>query len=143
MECIFCNIAHKKAEAEILYEDDDIISFLDIRPVNYGHTLVIPKKHYDNFLTIPKNELHKVINATQYIAGAVKRSMNAEGFNVVSNNGVSAGQSVYHFHFHIIPRFTSDFDLKPKLKAYSEGAMKEYADGIRSFLSKYKDVYNG
>ena len=69
--------------------------------------------------------------------------MNADGFNVVSNNGDSAGQSVYHFHFHIIPRFNSDFTLKPKLKEYGEGALREYADEIRSFVSKYKDIYNG
>jgi len=143
MECVFCNIAEKKAEAEILFEDDNIIAFLDIQPVNFGHTLVIPKKHHDNFLTISKDELQKVINATQYIAGAVKRSMNADGFHVISNNGDSAGQSVYHFHFHIIPRFNSDFNLKPKLKSYGEGAMREYADEIRSFVSKYKDIYNG
>ncbi len=142
MECIFCNIANSKAEAEILFEDEDITAFLDIRPVNFGHTLVIPKKHYDNFLTIPKDQLHKVVNATQYIAGAVKRSLNAEGFNIISNNGESAGQTVYHFHFHIIPRFNSDFELKPKLKTYSEGAMREYADEIRTVLSKYKDIYN-
>ena len=111
MECIFCNIAAGKSEAEILFEDENIASFLDIQPINYGHTLVVPKKHYDNFLTVPKDELEKLINATQFIAGAVKRSMNADGFNVISNNGDSAGQTVYHFHFHIIPRFKTDFDF--------------------------------
>ena len=53
MECIFCNIVEKKSDAEILFEDDNIVAFLDIQPINYGHALVVPKKHYDNFLTVP------------------------------------------------------------------------------------------
>jgi histidine triad (HIT) family protein len=143
MECIFCNIIGKKSEAEILFEDDYIIAFLDIAPVNYGHTLVIPKKHYDNFLTVPAEELDHLMKAIQFISGAVKRSMNADGFNVISNNGDSAGQSVYHFHLHIIPRFKSDFNLKPNLKSYSAGVMNECADQIRTFVSKYRNLYNG
>ena len=143
MECIFCNIAQKNAEAEILFEDDNIIAFLDILPVNYGHTLVITKKHYDNFLTVPAEELNAVMKATQFIAGAVKRSIKADGFNIISNNGDSAGQTVYHFHFHIIPRFKSDFSLKPKVKTYGSGEMKKYADEIRALIGQYKDIYNG
>ncbi|HLG31989.1 MAG TPA: HIT family protein [Ignavibacteriaceae bacterium] len=143
MECIFCNIIAKKSEAEFVFEDDNVIAFLDIAPVNYGHTLVIPKRHYDNFLTVPVEELDHLMKATQFISGAVKRSMNADGFNVISNNGDSAGQSVYHFHFHIIPRFKSDFNLKPNLKSYSSGIMQEYAEKIRSFVSKYRNLYNG
>ena len=143
MECIFCNIRDRKAEAEIVFEDENILAFLDIQPVNYGHTLVITKKHYDNFLTVPKDELDQLIHAVQFIAGAVKRSMNADGFNVISNNGDPAGQSVYHFHFHIIPRFNNDFTIKPKVKTYGSDSMRDYGNQIRSFISKYKDVFNG
>jgi len=143
MECIFCNIKDRKAKAEIIFEDEYIFTFLDIQPVNYGHTLVIPKKHYDNFLTVPKDELDRLIHVTQFIAGVIKRSLNADGFNIISNNGSSAGQSVFHFHFHIIPRFNNDFSLRPALKNYKSGAMQEYGEQIRSFISKYKDIYNG
>ena len=143
MECIFCNIVEKKSESEILFEDDNIVAFLDIQPINYGHTLVVPKKHYDNFLTVPSNELADIVKATQFIAGAVKRSVKADGFNVIANNGDSAGQTVYHFHFHIIPRFNEDFTFKPRVKNYGTGALKEYSDQIRSVISKYKDIYNG
>jgi len=143
MECIFCNIKDRKAEAEIIFEDEYVLAFLDIQPVNYGHTLVIPKLHYDNFLTVPKDELDKLIHATKFIAGVVKRSLNADGFNVISNNGNPAGQSVYHFHFHIIPRFNKDFTLKPTTKIYGSGTMQEYGSQIRSLISKYKDIYNG
>jgi len=142
MECIFCNIINHNAEAEIVFEDDNIVAFLDIQPINFGHTLIVPKKHYDNFLTIPSSELTNITIATQYIAGAVKRSVNADGFNVITNNGGSAGQTVYHFHFHIIPRFDEDFNFKPRLKNYSAGSMREYADKIRSAVFKYKDIYN-
>lgn len=143
MECIFCNIKDRKAEAEIIFEDEHILAFLDVQPVNFGHTLVITKTHYDNFLIVPKDELNKIVYATQFIAGTVKRSMNADGFNIISNNGNSAGQSVYHFHFHIIPRFNNDFTLKPSVKNYGSGAMKECAERVRSLISKYKDIYNG
>ena len=143
MDCIFCNIIDKKAEAEIIFEDENIIAFLDIRPINYGHALVVSKKHYDNFLTVPANELAEIMKVTQFIAGAVKRSVNADGFNVISNNGDPAGQTVYHFHFHIIPRFAEDFTFKPRTKNYGAGAMNEFGDKIRSVISKYKDVYNG
>jgi histidine triad (HIT) family protein len=143
MDCIFCDIRDKKAEAEIVYEDENVLAFLDIQPVNYGHTLVITKKHYDNFLTIPKAELDKVTHATQFIAGAVKRGLKADGFNVISNNGNPAGQSVYHFHFHIIPRFNNDFTIKPKVKSYGSVSIHDYGNQIRSFISKYKDVFNG
>lgn len=143
MECIFCNIIERKADAEIIFEDEYILAFLDVQPVNYGHTLIIPKKHFDNFLTVPKEELEKLIHVTQFISGIVKRSLNADGFNVISNNGNSAGQSVYHFHFHIIPRFNKDFSLRPVVKNYEVRGMKEYGEKIRSFISKYKDIYNG
>jgi histidine triad (HIT) family protein len=143
MECIFCNINDRKAEAEIIFEDEHVLAFLDIQPINYGHTLVIPKKHYDNFLTVPKDELDRLIHAAQFIAGIVKRSLNADGFNVISNNGNSAGQSVFHFHFHIIPRYNNDFSLRPAVKNYKTGSIKDYAEQIRSFISKYKDIYNG
>ena len=143
MECIFCNIVNKKADAEILFEDENIIAFLDIQPINYGHTLVVPKKHYDNFLTVPAEELIHLTKAAQFITGAVKRSVNADGFNVISNNGDSAGQTVYHFHLHIIPRYNEDFNFKPRFKNYGSGVMKEYADKIRAVVEKYKDVYHG
>jgi len=143
MECIFCNIKDKKADAEIIFEDEYVLAFLDIQPVNYGHTLVITKKHYGNFLTVPKDELDKLIHATQFIAGVVKRSLKADGFNIISNNGHPAGQSVYHFHMHIIPRFHNDFTIKPMVKAYASGALREYGEQIRSLISKYKDIYIG
>ena len=143
MSCIFCDIIERKAQAEIIYEDDSVISFLDIRPVNYGHALVIPKNHYKDFLSVPAEEMNKVIKVSQIIAEAVSNSLSTDGFNIVANNGTAAGQSVFHFHFHIIPRFNNDFTIKPKFKTYSSDVMREFGDQIRSFISKYKDIFNG
>lgn len=136
MDCVFCDIINGKEEAEILYQDENIISFLDIRPVNYGHTLVIPKKHFDNFLSVPSEELKCIISGVQLLSSVIKSSINADGFNIVVNNGTAAGQTVFHFHFHIIPRFADDFKFKPNFKKYSNGSMKEFADKIRLELNK-------
>ena len=143
MDCIFCDIIKGKSEAEIIYEDENIISFLDIRPLNYGHTLVVPKKHYDNFLSLTPAELDYLTKGLQVISAAVEKSIKADGFNIVVNNGKAAGQTVFHFHFHIIPRFTNDFTFRPSFKKYSDGSMKEFADKIRIELDKKRDSFYG
>jgi histidine triad (HIT) family protein len=132
MDCIFCKIVNRTAHAEILYENDNVISFLDTSPVNFGHALVVTKKHYPDFLTVPKNELDHVIQAARVISEVISRKLNCHGFNLVVNNGTAAGQTVKHFHLHIIPRFDQDdFRFKLNLKKYSDDTMKEYADKIR------------
>lgn len=143
MDCIFCDIATKISEAEIIFENDRIIAFLDINPVNYGHTLVIPKKHFDNFLTIPSEELAELTKLTQYIAGAVKRALKSDGFNIISNNGASAGQTVYHFHYHIIPRYDNDFYIKPRTIEYKDSEIKSYVTKIKDTIAKYEGMLNG
>lgn len=136
MECIFCDIIAKSLEAEIIFENENILSFLDIRPVNYGHTLVITKHHYRNFLSVPPEDLSLLVTTTQKIAEAVQKSLKADGFNIIVNQGAAAGQKIFHFHFHIIPRYTNDFKFKPTFKLYESGAMKNFADQIRSELIK-------
>ena len=136
MDCIFCDIIAKKESAEILYENDKVISFLDIRPLNYGHTLVIPKTHYENFLSVPSKDLEALIQAAQLLSNAIVKSLAPDGFNIVVNNGVAAGQSIFHFHFHIIPRFKNDdFKFRPNLKSYGDGSMKKFAEKIRSAVT--------
>lgn len=136
MECDFCDIVARKTEAEIVFENENVISFLDIRPVNYGHTLVIPKQHSENFLSVPSTDLSHLTIITQKIAEAVKNSLNADGFNIIANNGAAAGQTIFHFHFHIIPRFNNDFKFKPNFKTYENDGRKNFADKIRSELNK-------
>lgn len=135
MNCIFCEIIENRADAEILYEDDYVMAFLDIRPFNLGHALVIPKIHIESFLDVDEIYLGKMIKVVQKVSAACQKALKADGFNILSNNGASAGQTIYHCHFHIIPRFKTDgFKFKMNLKEYEEGEMKEYADSIKKIL---------
>jgi histidine triad (HIT) family protein len=135
MNCIFCKIAAKEIESEILFENERVISFLDINPVNFGHALVIPKTHYENFLEVPANELDGIITTVQNVSAAIKSGLEPDGINLVANNGRAAGQSIFHFHFHIIPRFyDDDFKFRLNLKKYENGVMNEFAEKIRKNL---------
>ena len=105
-ECVFCKIARKEAPASIVYEDEQVVAFLSSRPVNVGHTLVIPKKHYGNIYDIPEEEAGYLFKIVKKIAHAVKDATGTEGIRIVQNNGEAAGQVVFHLHVHIIPMKT-------------------------------------
>ena len=107
-ECLFCKIAKGEMPAKKVYEDNDSLAFLDINPANPGHTLVMPKAHFENIFDVGEAELHKTMNVVKDIATKLKENMNATGVNVVQNNGRPAGQLVSHIHFHVIPRFPED-----------------------------------
>jgi histidine triad (HIT) family protein len=132
MDCIFCRIIQRQRPAEILDESGKTIAILDINPIHYGHALIIPKTHCRDFLTIPESDLHDVLHMTQTIAKALASSLNLQGFNIFSNNGTIAGQSVYHFHMHVTPRYPDDnIRFVLQLKTYTDGLMAEYAERIR------------
>ena len=135
--CTFCRIIRRELPAEILFENDRVISILDIQPIHFGHALVIPKRHCADFLDIPDGDLYDVIRTTQVIAGALVRGLGLSGFNIFSNNGSIAGQSVFHFHMHITPRHADDnIRFVLQLKRYAGGAMADYADRIRRQLPR-------
>lgn len=135
MKCVFCSIAEKKSPAEIIFEDEDFISFLDINPFNFGHTLVIPKNHFNNFMEIPAELNGRLFNLVQTISKKVLRGLNASGLNVIINNGSIAGQTIFHAHVHLIPRSEDDgHRFARNLKKYSNGEMKQYAELIRNSL---------
>ncbi len=100
--CVFCRIIGKELPAEILYETGRVISILDIRPIHYGHALVIPKLHCPDFLALPEGDLVEVMKTTQIVSRAIVDTLGLEGFNFFSNNGRIAGQSVFHFHLHLL-----------------------------------------
>ncbi len=104
-DCIFCKIIEGKIPSAKVYEDDDVLAFLDISQTTEGHTLVVPKEHYDNFLTTPKDIMHKVMDVAQRIGQAEIMVLGAKGINILSNVNKEAGQSVFHFHVHVIPRY--------------------------------------
>ena len=103
-DCIFCKIVAGEIPSTKLYENDEVLSFLDIAPAAKGHALVITKKHYATLLDVPHEELSELINTIQKIGAAVMIAMKAEGFNVIQSNNKVAGQIIPHVHFHIIPR---------------------------------------
>lgn len=115
-KCLFCQIANKIIPSNIVYEDDDVIAFLDISQVTKGHTLVVSKAHYDNFLTTPKEIMHKVMDVAQRIGQAQIMMLGAKGVNILSNINKEAGQSIYHFHVHVIPRYIASEGFRIEMK---------------------------
>jgi histidine triad (HIT) family protein len=101
--CVFCQIIRKESPANFVYEDDRVVAFLTDRPVNEGHTLVVPKKHYENIYEVPEEELAYLSKIVKRVAVAVRDTMAADGIRVVQNNGSAAGQVIFHYHIHIIP----------------------------------------
>ncbi|MFA6469505.1 MAG: HIT family protein [Bacteroidota bacterium] len=132
MSTIFTRIINREIPAEILFETDKVISIIDIMPIHYGHALILPKKEYKNFLEVPEEELAELMIVTQKVAKSLVKTFNLEGFNFFSNNGEIAGQSVFHFHIHVTPRYANDnISFLLNLKKYAEGQMKEVAESIR------------
>ena len=107
-ECIFCQITRKEAPASIVYEDEQVIAFLSKNPVNEGHTLVVPKKHWENIYEISEENAAYLFRIVKRVAHAVKDSTGAEGIRIVQNNGEAAGQVVFHLHVHVIPMALND-----------------------------------
>lgn len=106
--CVFCDIIDGKIPSKKVYEDDEILSILDISQTTKGHTLVMPKKHYENFLQMPKDEYENLMAKVQMIASKVVKNMNANGCNILINTNEVAGQTVMHTHVHIIPRYDAN-----------------------------------
>jgi histidine triad (HIT) family protein len=107
-DCVFCKIIDKTQPASIIYEDDDVVVFLDTRPVRSGHCLVVPKEHYVNILDTPQDVVSKLFMAVQRTAKAVQKVTGADGISVFQNNGRSALQVIFHVHVHVVPRFEND-----------------------------------
>ena len=136
IDCLFCKIAIKEVPSSIIYEDKDFLAFLDIMPLNKGHTLVMPKKHYPTFIDLPKKELSNINLICQKVAAGIIKATNAHGFNIIQNNMPAAGQAVHHVHFHIIPRFVNDGHKFPHAgkSRYQEKEAEVIALKIKSLL---------
>lgn len=134
MNCVFCKITKKEIPAEIIYEDDKVIAFLDVNPVCLGHTLVLPKEHYKDFLSTPDELICQSIKIAKQLAPKIIKAVGATDLNLITNNGPYAGQSVEHLHFHLIPR-GKDFP-KPSWKTigYKKGQMEKIAEKIRKYV---------
>lgn len=111
-DCIFCKIANGEIPSHTLYEDGDFKVIFDLGPATRGHALILPKKHYTNIYELDDNIASKVFVLAKKMAGAMTKAFNCDGFNVIQNNGKFAGQSVFHFHMHLIPRYINDNAIK-------------------------------
>lgn len=135
-ECIFCQIVKKQIPAKIVYEDEIAIAFLDINPLSVGHTLVIPKKHFENIFDIDERELQHILTIAKKISLRIKENLGATGINIFQASGKEAEQSIPHFHLHIIPRKEGD-ELnvnewwRIKVKKIEDSQLKEIADLIK------------
>lgn len=106
--CIFCKIAAGEIPSYTVYEDEDFRAFLDLSPTNYGHTLLIPKNHFKDIFAIDDAVAAKVLPLAKKIASAMKEALHCDGVNILQNNGEVAGQTMFHFHVHLIPRYEGD-----------------------------------
>lgn len=133
-DCIFCKIIAGKIPAMKVYENDKIFAFLDIMPVNPGHTLVVPRGHHTDLLETPDDVLGDMIIRTKKIAAAVMKAVNADGFNVGINTKPAAGQAVFHTHLHIMPRFNNDGLKHWPHKKLSDAEMKKVQESVKAAL---------
>jgi histidine triad (HIT) family protein len=133
--CLFCGAVAGDVPADIVYDDDEVVGFLDIRPVFKGHVLVVPREHVDTLLDLPDDAMVPVFAAARAVAGAQQRALDAQGSFVAMNNVVS--QSVPHLHVHVVPRTKGD-GLRgffwPRTK-YEPGEAAQYAEKLRTALA--------
>ena len=118
---VFCKIIDGEIPCYKLYEDEDVLAFLDISQVTKGHALVVSKKHFENFLSTPQEEMHKVMDVAQRIGQVEIKLLGAKGVNILTNCYEAAGQSVMHFHVHVIPRYEEDKGFEITMKNNAEG----------------------
>ena len=133
--CIFCKIIGGKMPSCKVFEDEKVLSFLDIMPANKGHCLVIPKNHSPTLTEMSDEDLTAVIKAAKKVARALSLSFGNASFNMVMSNGKEAGQLVNHAHIHIIPRFQKDrLRLKWSHQKYENNEINQYAEKIKKFI---------
>ncbi len=132
--CIFCQIVKKKIPSKVIFENEKNLAFLDIYPIFKGHTIVIPKRHYQNLEEIPEIELSEIYKVVKELATLIHKKLKIDGYNILQNNFEAAGQVIEHFHVHIIPRSRNDGRFK--LKIPREQATEEELNGILKLLKE-------
>lgn len=128
-DCIFCKLANGMIPTATVYEDDDFRAIMDAAPANKGHVIILPKEHADDVFTLPVETQAKLFPVAAKIAKAVKEELGCDGVNILQNNGTAAGQTVFHFHTHVIPRYNGD----SVSVTWKQG---EYADGEAAALAE-------
>lgn len=132
--CIFCKIAGGDIPSNVIYEDDKCAVILDASPATKGHALILPKEHYENIFSIDEGMLTHVIQTAKKVAARMKDILGCDGVNIVQNNGTVAGQTVFHFHMHVIPRYEADDNtgvIEWNHKEFSEAEMAAIRDSLK------------
>jgi histidine triad (HIT) family protein len=133
-DCIFCRIAAGELPAEVVLDTPRVLAFLDIAPVHYGHTLIIPRDHYQTLLDLPGDLWQEMGRAAREVAQALQKSFYARGFNLGMNNFEAAGQVVFHAHLHVIPRYQNDGLLLFPQGTYPPGDLAKVGQRLREAL---------
>ncbi len=126
-DCLFCKIANGEIPSATLYEDDDFRVILDVGPASKGHALILPKQHAENLYDLPDETAAQAMLLAKKMGTKIKDALHCDGLNVVQNNGLAAGQTVFHFHIHLIPRYEGD----ERMVAWTPG---ELTDEVRDEL---------
>lgn len=138
MECIFCKIINNDIPSCKVYEDDKVLAFIDISQVTKGHALIIPKVHTENIFTLDEETASHLFSIVPKIANALKETFQCEGMNIVNNNGEIAGQTVFHYHVHFIPRYGKNDGFAPTWKNngkdYTIAQLQEMASTVKAKL---------
>ena len=134
MTCIFCDILDGKRDAHIVYEDEEHIAFLDKYPIDDGHTLVIPKKHYERITDMNSDDVGKIFSLVPKIAKAVLSGAGADAFSLAQNNGKAAKQIIPHVHIHIIPRYNNKGTVWTKRQIPTDEVLSQLAQKIKTAI---------
>jgi len=132
--CQFCKLVRKEEDASVVFEDERAMAFLDTTPVNDGHTLVIPKAHYEDIYEIPEDEIAHVYKVVKKVASAVKEAVEADGISITQHNGRAALQRVFHLHVHVIPRYEGQGFPRPDELSV---ARREKLEGVATKIRKH------
>lgn len=134
-DCIFCKLANGDIPTNTLYEDDCVRVIFDAEPAAEGHVLILPKEHFDNIYELDDDTAGHVFKVAKKIATAMNKTLDMDGLNVVQNNGEAAGQTVFHFHMHIIPRHNDDtVNVSWEKHKVSSERIKDITDEVRKYL---------
>lgn len=133
--CIFCSIVEGAIPSAKVYEDENVYAFLDISQVTKGHTLVIPKKHKENIFELDEQTAGRLFESVKKVADAIQSAFDPKGLNLLNNNGETAGQTVFHYHIHLLPRYGADDGFHPHFRENSNSHdLAEVAAAIRAQL---------
>lgn len=132
-DCIFCKIANGEIPSDTIYEDEDFRVILDISPASKGHAIILPKNHAANIYELPKEDATKIFAVAKKVGSAMTEALQCDGLNVLQNNGEAAGQTVFHLHVHLIPRYFKD-QVNITWEPGKSDNNAELAENIRKYM---------